>query len=786
MLNRVVNSINYRPDDGFPSTNKTSDSWSMKGYQYDGSNYNYDAYEVTPFENERAAYLSVCALADYASSIVPSLGQVDVGSVKNVKLDGVNSHKACLSSMGSTIGSTIDRMGTALNARFKAEVENGTLFGGEGIPSDFDYAAYLKGQAFENSSEILGTIKNFGSSGEGIDNYGEDVYDPKTTLSIDWVSLKEENPEAYQKQLEEAYNAARSKDSSEWTLDEAYAACEYYQQLQTQYADAKSRHDTAVNYGGADDEADNEMGKVGKEIKALESQMKSAGILQYTDKEQASMDLANAWKGFTEAIDRKVAAEEAGDEETFREAEKVQFATMAVFTDKVATGVKKIGEDIADSAVKTMGYLATPITKLNDLIFGTDETGKMMDSIRSDVAVDRTGDAEREKYETVQRWIDNNANSTLQYDSAGAKAVSETVEDAGVMVLAAASASNPVTLTGAVVVAGMKGDGEKSEELYNVTDGNGGYVYRNPKGDAIGSASGVKTAVEAYSVGKLAGALGGAGDVKIIADGTKTFTGDALKDAAGNALKNADMYIFEAGNVANSLESGLETGDYKIGELALGTAAIGAGTFAVEYSSAVKAGQQMGATKVEELSDDKLAGVYGGGEKTPVSPKTDPSAFSSEKQAQLAEATKGAETASTTGSKTSTAGIDAKRNELLGKAQESDAKKLVDQLYRPGADIGDGGTADVLRYELETGDLKSPKGHMEKAARAVNKINSILEKNPNHTDKELLLGLADDLIDAMPNEIVPKAMADTTEYKKCLYTYLESRRNLSGLIKEVK
>ena len=58
-----------------------------------------------------------------------------------------------------------------------------------------------------------------------------------------------------------------------------------------------------------------------------------------------------------------------------------------------------------------------------------------------------------------------------------------------------------------------------------------------------------------------------------------------------------------------------------------------------------------------------------------------------------------------------------KGQELLSRATTPETKDLVKQLYRPGATVGDGGTADALRREKATGqntgeqsplDLNSP------------------------------------------------------------------------------
>lgn len=85
----------------------------------------------------------------------------------------------------------------------------------------------------------------------------------------------------------------------------------------------------------------------------------------------------------------------------------------------------------------------------------------------------------------------------------------------------------------------------------------------------------------------------------------------------------------------------------------------------------------------------------------------------------------------------------------MNSAKTREVKELIEQLYRPNATIGDGGTADALRYEINTRINIGNKSHRRKAKERINQINNILKKNPNHPDKELLKKLKDDLQDAM-------------------------------------
>ncbi len=90
--------------------------------------------------------------------------------------------------------------------------------------------------------------------------------------------------------------------------------------------------------------------------------------------------------------------------------------------------------------------------------------------------------------------------------------------------------------------------------------------------------------------------------------------------------------------------------------------------------------------------------------------------------------------------------------ELLSQAQEDITKKIIKELYRPGAKIGDGGTADALKYEKQTGKTIAGKGHAIKAKERANQIKKIISKNPNHPDKLVLQKLLNDLEDALKGD----------------------------------
>ena len=88
-----------------------------------------------------------------------------------------------------------------------------------------------------------------------------------------------------------------------------------------------------------------------------------------------------------------------------------------------------------------------------------------------------------------------------------------------------------------------------------------------------------------------------------------------------------------------------------------------------------------------------------------------------------------------------------RRNDLLNSVTDSDLKNAVNQLYRPGSIIGDGGTADSIRGENQTGLLLSNVGHTQKGAEMMTYLQRIINSNNLSSNdlkiaQELLLDLS--------------------------------------------
>ena len=68
------------------------------------------------------------------------------------------------------------------------------------------------------------------------------------------------------------------------------------------------------------------------------------------------------------------------------------------------------------------------------------------------------------------------------------------------------------------------------------------------------------------------------------------------------------------------------------------------------------------------------------------------------------------------------------REALLESVSNQKLKNAIDQIYRPGATIGDGGLADAIRHQLSTGELVGGKDHLIKGAERVKNLENIIKK----------------------------------------------------------
>ena len=581
MLRQVQRKINKRYDETSPKVYSHQD-WSNTNYQFDKESFNYDNFEVAPIEDEQSAYLSMCALANYSQGAISSLGGLSAGTVQNVNLSQVDSHKACLAGIGSTMETTIQNMGNALNVRYKSEMENAGLFGGSANGAMQDYAAYLREVANQNTTDILGRATEFsqilagaGGGGTGM-QYDESVFtDPDKLAST--------------------YGDISKKDPSSWTEEEKYIVMAYYDDLAGRAATEKAKADEAGLYS-YDPSLWDDYNVLAAEQKALEKTLKAEGMMEYTGWEKGWQEIKAAGKALVgEGADVLGAVKDGDWKGAWRELSDFNNqlqATGAVVTEAAASGVLKIGEYINDGTELLLTTAATPVTYVVDKVAGTDVTGQMWDATMDDVARDKVGEA-RDWFlndtsigQGYRDWT--NENSAIARDGAayglledGATKVGEIALAAGITV-ATGGAAAPLVAAG---LGFLEGTGQEAERRYNLTDENGNYTNRSAKDTALSYLKGIGKASEWYMYANVAGGLANKGAETAVKE---MFTGNNAKDALLNMAKKADVYIDVAASAANATTTRLTTGKWNWGELGLDLGLSLLGNYGAEYLTAVK------------------------------------------------------------------------------------------------------------------------------------------------------------------------------------------------------
>ena len=92
------------------------------------------------------------------------------------------------------------------------------------------------------------------------------------------------------------------------------------------------------------------------------------------------------------------------------------------------------------------------------------------------------------------------------------------------------------------------------------------------------------------------------------------------------------------------------------------------------------------------------------------------------------------------------------QNELLNQAENPQLQNAIKQLYRGNSFIGDGGTADAIRFEKQTGLMLGKNGgsHVQKGIDMVKYIeNKILTQDLSPSDRVLAMQLLEDLNNAL-------------------------------------
>jgi len=90
------------------------------------------------------------------------------------------------------------------------------------------------------------------------------------------------------------------------------------------------------------------------------------------------------------------------------------------------------------------------------------------------------------------------------------------------------------------------------------------------------------------------------------------------------------------------------------------------------------------------------------------------------------------------------------RDTLLESVTNPKLKNAINEIYRPGATVGDGGLADAIKHELSTGELVGGKSHIQKGLERVKNLENILKKETlNPADRSTAEKLLNDLNNAL-------------------------------------
>lgn len=90
------------------------------------------------------------------------------------------------------------------------------------------------------------------------------------------------------------------------------------------------------------------------------------------------------------------------------------------------------------------------------------------------------------------------------------------------------------------------------------------------------------------------------------------------------------------------------------------------------------------------------------------------------------------------------------RMNLLNAVKSPKLREWIEYLYRKGATIGNGSTADAIRHELGTGQLLSPKGHFQKGQEAIRGLEKLLRTGKlDPKDAQIAKEIVSDLKNAL-------------------------------------
>ena len=235
-----------------------------------------------------------------------------------------------------------------------------------------------------------------------------------------------------------------------------------------------------------------------KRIKELEKELGIYENKWYDDIGASIKDTASEWK---EGCTSLIQGEGFGE---ILDATKKTAATLYVARRSIGSGLAKLGEWIVvDSLSFLGGSIAAGVTWLID-----HETGaNLMDGTLDFVRRDLVGEANQHFYEntTIGQFI--NENSTLKYDSAGARGIQTASEFLGKFAIATAATIASGGTAAPLVIGAMYGIGSSIEKYTQSVDRANGESYNYLEAFGRTTAGGIAGAAEFYGYGQMGAGL---------------------------------------------------------------------------------------------------------------------------------------------------------------------------------------------------------------------------------------------------------------------------------------
>ena len=351
-----------------------------------------------------------------------------------------------------------------------------------------DYSFHNDGTSSAIKNDGIGITKVFTDDGIRYtvkDNSGKEI--DITEIASGKMPADKESDD-YQAAMS-LVDSAKSKDPSKWTLAETIAAAVYYDDLTERALAADKALDESGLRGYSGHNYDNmnraqelqgNVAGLSKEKRDLESQLKAAGVLEYTSQEKAEIELTTAKEKLKQdKIDLKE-AKERGDTKEVERLEKEISATRTVLAGTGIASVGKFFEGFLDSATYKQGLDKAALEGIRG---GNAAAEESLAQTRDLIAEDLTGDIEKMAYNS--EWGKKRTDGSLLEPLSDAQRYARNSGTEFVRNIAAVTGGFifPQAALGVAVADATGALGGHLEENYNVTDSSGNHPLRNAKGD---------------------------------------------------------------------------------------------------------------------------------------------------------------------------------------------------------------------------------------------------------------------------------------------------------------